>query len=801
MKRAERTTAIILALIILTSSIQLTGCGKNQNTISVGQWLAMVNQAFGMETYQSEIPYFENIPRGSTYFETVQIAIEWEVIDKEQDIDVEEKLNWKTALITLMNVGNFLPADTSEEEKIEYAIEHFDKSIRTYWMKRNIEVDRAVSLLEIAHRQWAGATFDHVTEEVIYKPDVVDFTQEGKEIDNYVIEGNLVKIPRSSAEEIKEGDVYVLPVGEDNFLVQAYKADRVYQDEEYLYIENSTEELGLEDVAEEIFVEETYMPTMEKAIIYDGNGNILSVGAALSPVSYTEDGSPVYAANLPRADEEGYRFEHTADVKKTIKVDGYDVGYEFGKSGNFYFKASISSQEESKSKTTKLKTTASAEISNLEITNEIDWGLFKGLKSASLKVNYRTAIKGAIEASYKPPAMIVAPYNNGNGKFWSNLKRSYLKSETDKGAKTIKIASVDVYSIGLARACLDVNLKIEADGSFSVTITESGTKGIEYRNGNVRVINDSTRNTDVQLEGSIELTGGIGPAIYLIGLKEKVIGAQIRIGIGGEGRIATHLADPEMHLIDEMDFGEETSAPFIALNSAEITTDSATIEAIAQARGGVYKGTASEIPLHADVCIDIGAYFILRLELESNGLVGDLIGGGKSWELLGKDNARLFSMHVGNFDWALAWANKKVGWNVGTAACTLKYVPFDSEGDAKDEEALEDEKENPGDSGDTEDGQHIEMDGEMIVLDSVMLTASTGENQRIVIKKIPEGYTPDDLQFQSGDEKVVTVDENGNFIGVSEGSTVITISTKDGKYKAYCAVTIFDNEKVEFTPM
>lgn len=803
MRRISRKLTIVLVLVMLLSAIPLTGCGEKKDTISVGQWLALVNQTFGMESYQQETPHFENIPKDSPYFATVQIAAEWEVIDTTKPIEIEAELTWGSALVTLVNVGNFLPVDTPEEEKIEYAIEHFDNTIRTYWMKSSIEVDKAIYLLGIAHDQWAGATFDHVIEEVTYKEDVVDLTQEGTEVDNYIIEGNLVKIPISSGVELKEGDVYVLPGGADRFVVQAYKAEQVYQDEEYIYVENSPEELGLEDVAEELFVEETYMPTMDKSIVYDGNGNILSVGADLAPVSYREDGSPVYARRLTERGDQNYSFTNlAAPVKKKIQVGEYEVTYEFSKSGSFYFKASVEAGASSKSEAAKLKTTASAEISNVKITNEIDWKLFRGLKSASLKLDYQTELKGEIEATYEPPELIVAPYNNRNSNFWTNLKNASLKSRTDKGAKTIKIASVDVHSIGVARVCLDINLKIEANGSFTVLVTESGTKGVEYKNGNLRVINDSTKNTNVELEGSIELTGGIGPALYAFGLKKKIIGAQIRIGVGGESRIATHLADPERHLLDEMDFGEEVPAIFTAFDSAVITTDSATIEEIARSRGGLYKGEISDnISLHVDTCIDLAAYFILKIDFAGDCLAGGLLGGGKSWDIFGKNNAKLFSIHVDNFDWASAWANKKVGWNVGKADCTLQYVPFDTEEEPKDAENSETESQNVEEQNDGEDGNHIEMDGDMIVLDRVMMTVSVEGKSNIIVTKIPAGYTPEDLQFKSSNEKIVTVDTKGNFMGIAEGSAIITISTKDGKYKAYCAVTILSEENFEFTPV
>lgn len=804
MKKKNQKIAAILIISILISSISFSGCGESQENISVGQWLSLVNQTFGMESYQSDTPYFDNISQDSSYFDTVQTAAEWDVIDTAWDINVDEMLTWNMALLTLVNVGNFTPEDTSEEDKIEYAIEHFDNSIRNYWMKRYIAVDKAIFLLGIAHEQWAKATYDHVIEEVTYQENVLDLTGEEINLEGCIIEDNLIKIPVSSGVVLEAGQVYVLPADREHFGVQAYKADKVYQDEQYIYIENSSDEMTLEDVAEEVFVEETFVPAMDKAIVYDGNGNVLSVGSALSPVSDTKAGENRYATNLLAGGEE-YRGEKLANTqKKEIKVDGFTIYYEYAKSGSFYFKAGAESDNLLDSSDIKMKAKVSAEISNLEVTAKVDWGIFKGLKSAMLKLDYQTKLSGGIESSFKPPEMVFAPYDNRNSSFWTNLKGSSLKSRTAKGAKTIKIASMDIYSIGVARVCLDINLRVEANGSFTITVTESGAKGLEYKNSNLRVINESKKDTDAQLKGSIELTGGIGPALYVIGLKKKIIGAQIRVGVGGEGSVTVHLADSEMHLIDEMDFGNDSPEAFTGMSSASITAASSTIEAVAKTQGGFYESTVeANVLLHADVCVDIGVYFILKIQVDGDSYATGMIKELKKaeWEIFGKKNAKLFCMHVDNWDWTAAFANMKIGLGIGGAPCMLQYMPFDKDQDAEETEADEAETENAGESNEQAGEQDVEAKGDMIVLDSVMLAVAPEEKSSIVVLRVPGGYSLGDLRFQSSNEKIVAVDVKGNLTGISEGSAIVTISTSDGKYKTYCAVTVLSGDSLTFTPV
>ncbi|MCM1190296.1 MAG: hypothetical protein NC541_13500 [bacterium] len=811
MNRTNRRTAIILAITIFFSSISFSGCGEEPETISLGQWLVLVDQTFGMNSYQSDTPYFENISETDTYFDAVQIAAEWEVIDTEQPIDVEEILTWNTALITLVNVGSFLPVDTAEEDKIEYAIEHFDKSIRTYWMQRDIEASKAVALLGIAHEQWVGATYDHVIEEVTYKDDVVDLTKEEIKTDGYTVEDGIVKIPVSSGVELKAGEVYVLPVGENRFTVQAYKAENVYQDGEYIYIENSSDELTLEDVAEELFVEETYEPTMDRAIIYDAEGNIMSVGSELLSAFRTEDGdSGRFRLAGGKVQDCGLGILDNMKIKQTFTIEGYEITCEIVPDGKFDFKATVKSgnlleSEDKKlqdSQNAKLQGAISLGISELEITNKVDWGLFKGLKSASLKLNYKTQFSLGFELSGKLMDLVGAPYDNRNGGFPKNFINAPFKTRSDEGAKTIKwktikVASVDLFPKGVARVCIDINLVIGANGSVSVEVTESGVKGLEYKNHNLRVINESTKNTNAQAKGSIEMTLGAGPALYVFGLKKSIIGIQGMGGVRIEAKVTTHLADSEMHLIEEMSIEDIAPEIITTWTSAIITAEVPVIMQIAQERGGIYRNEGESVTLHWDLCVDITEYFVLKIELTDKSLVSDVLSGKITTKF--ESNVKLFSMHVDNGDWSSAWASKKTGWNTDSAACTLKYIPFDGEESAEKEEAAESEKVEI--AADTGSDRHVTVEGDMIVLDSVMLTIMTEEKTGIAVTKIPEGYTWEDLQFKSGDEKIVLVDDAGNLTGVAEGSAIVTVSTKDGKYKSYCAVTVLADNTFEFSPI
>lgn len=76
-----------------------------------------------------------------------------------------------------------------------------------------------------------------------------------------------------------------------------------------------------------------------------------------------------------------------------------------------------------------------------------------------------------------------------------------------------------------------------------------------------------------------------------------------------------------------------------------------------------------------------------------------------------------------------------------------------------------------------------------------------GKSELLKIESLPDGYHVTDLVFTSSDESVATVDDAGRITGVSKGSCVIKVSTKDGKYSQICALSILASYDVEFTPL
>lgn len=789
----KRIISIVLLIATLLSfATPLAGCtGESEPELTVGQWLLMINDAFGMQSYIEEKPYFENIPATNSYFATVQTAAEWDVIDRNASIDVKKMLTWETALVTLVNAGNFIAADSDNDDKISYAIENFDNTIRDYWMNRNIQYQKAVVLLAMAQEKWAKKTFDTRNEKLKYREGVKNFTDVPSVADNYFIEGDTTVIPNVDECDLAVGDVYILPSNANSIGTKAYKVTDIIREDGKIVITNS-DDVDLYDIAEEMFVQETIVPSISNAVIYDAYGTPLNGNVETVVKQYSTDNGRL-VDNLVSCNNTNLSTLASTKMKHEFKVDDWVVELSYQLDEKLNLKVAVGKSNEEKGTNWKF----GAGISNVKVTNEIDYKMFN-LNYASVRVDYESEIFFEAGVKDKLVDQVAAPYNNGNGKGLTNLKKTFedrfknpfKDKETGKGAKTIKLCSIDVWSVGVARVCLDINFQIAVDGTFKITLTSHDSKGVEYRNNNIRFINSNNSDLDIEVKAKIEATFGIGPALYTIGLKKAIIGVQGKIGAGASVSVTIHLVDSENHLIEEASSDGIPPEAYRTLMEADISTDIESIQRAAEAQGGTYFAEVSgEIKLHTDVCINIALYRILRIEITDSSYAADLLGkSGKiktSIEFWGEKNSKFAYAHIEDYDFIAGFSNAVYGSAAANVdQCTKKYKPFDNATEGTTEETT---------------GDSI-LVGDQILLSEIRANIEVGQKYYIIVQQIPEGYNVKDLKLSVEDTKVASVDD-GVVVGKNPGSTVIAVFTSDGKYYAYCALTVTENSELEFQPL
>ena len=92
-----------------------------------------------------------------------------------------------------------------------------------------------------------------------------------------------------------------------------------------------------------------------------------------------------------------------------------------------------------------------------------------------------------------------------------------------------------------------------------------------------------------------------------------------------------------------------------------------------------------------------------------------------------------------------------------------------------------------GGSGETPAAEKVAVTG--VSLSKTELTLTVGKNETITATIKPTNATTQDVTWATSDSKIAKV-SNGKITAVAEGEATITVTTKDGNFKAECVVTV-----------
>ncbi len=80
-----------------------------------------------------------------------------------------------------------------------------------------------------------------------------------------------------------------------------------------------------------------------------------------------------------------------------------------------------------------------------------------------------------------------------------------------------------------------------------------------------------------------------------------------------------------------------------------------------------------------------------------------------------------------------------------------------------------------------------------VSLDQTSLTLKPGDTSPLVATVEPSGAKDASVTWESADTSIATVDENGRVTAIAKGVTTITVTTKEGTFKATCKVVVSED--------
>lgn len=378
-----------------------------------------------------------------------------------------------------------------------------------------------------------------------------------------------------------------------------------------------------------------------------------------------------------------------------------------------------------------------------EVSKELPHGeeLYASLKFNGIHVSYswsstRDNVKGAyftVECHTQEDIGIrIESYKKLYGdlskldphEFLNSMRTLFKEASTEAIEVPICTVRIPIANLPDITVKAQLLLKIYAGGRAQFTLFQNHLAGMEVRNGSPRLIHEYDHDETANLRSELTATGAVRFAFDLF--KKSMMDISLEAG-------ASCAAVPVLHLYDEEGNHETYTESFSPDAADELAAGNPDIL----------------------VCTDINAWWVLKIELNSDKSVLHKFGLSRTFNILDSDNSSIFPggrVHMENFSIV--------------PSCTRKERIKDTKAE---EEVITSDK---------------------LIIDAYAKAVHIGNAKQITITGMPSGYAQSDIVFSSSDSSIASVDQSGNVTAHASGSAIITISTKDGKYYAKCNILV-----------
>ncbi len=661
-KKSKAVISVVLVMCILlgTVSCVLFAGPSKKEAVTMGQWVELITNYFGIENYTAEKPYFKNIEKDNPMFSSFQAVAELGIIEPSDKITTETPLKWNEALISLVTAIGFLGDEVSDKDKINYAIENIDNSFKKYKGLRYITLEEATPLLQRAKELWETRTFEERVEEITYKDGVKDFS--ASETIKYTSNKNTVVCTSNDLDGLKMGDIYVLPANERS-VASINKVKSISKTDGKTVVVNDesfADDEALECIEDYVLQETQAFDYTQIVGVYDEAGNSLlpeDNELEANAVESVRNCTPTYMVYKPSSSDA--RVEQTGVFDKIepeleIKTDdGLSGKISFSKDGVSFAVEQELSKNEVGNQETEVIAFVNGTIEDINITNDIK--IKK--KEVYVRVDYESKIEGGVKAStktdlisdegedyHKPLADVIGYFNQSIEEFGliadekTGSTEFYICRITITGAQ--KLGSVDFIIKG----------QVDVSGEVKIVVEIDGSKGVDYRNGVFKYIKEKKQTEKFIAEGKFEVTVGPGIGVYLLD-KIDVFEFVIEFGVGAEVKRTVHLVDEYENVYVSHNANIDAKCAELFVQKKMSITSEEVKSHFGVGKYNIDKN-AKEVNLYNKVCYDWAVYPIVKISVSEKCLVSKLVkkvaeeiaDEGKislSIEIVGKDDVSL----------------------------------------------------------------------------------------------------------------------------------------------------------------
>ncbi len=209
-----------------TESAAVVDDGDN---VTTEEWVILVAQKFGFNSYISSSPYFEDVKDDSNIFPYVQTMVENEILDAVSGkFGADEEISQKSALIQLSKIygdtyieNRFEKDELTEEDYINFAIENIGINLTA--IEDGFTYTEATDAINKTWEHYLSKEYGNF-EKIEYTENVIDLSS----VEDYVYENNTVLV--STEQEITEGKVLIFATKDEYKSLIALKVTAVEKD-------------------------------------------------------------------------------------------------------------------------------------------------------------------------------------------------------------------------------------------------------------------------------------------------------------------------------------------------------------------------------------------------------------------------------------------------------------------------------------------------------------------------------------------------------------------------------------------
>ena len=519
MHRVCRCSVILQAVTAILATV-LSGCAAPPAaTMTLGEWITLLDQKAGLSAAEAGEPYFLNVPESSPYYEAVQAAVEWEVLDGSVPFDPYQVLTREWTAYTLMNLSE---RDVKQDTNIsirDLSTSMFPKHVSASVAHGLLSLDRHDRFLprEPIDRTEAlnclSVIAGQIDRRTAFEPHLdyefseeAEFTEEEPEVLDPE-ENTAVFRPDAAVET---GQYFTS--GDPAQPEAVYRIQKTEEKEDGIHA--IIEPAKAEDVFSAIDAAETFEVDFTKAKIIDAiDGTVI------------QDSDTLMDFTTPAA-------LRSFGYEKTHEINGYHISYSVSATG---IKAEVTK-----------KTKNGLEVfGNLQISSvkpSYRWKTENGtIQDGYFTMEFQSAENlGASIDSYRKLYGDFSKVEPGN--FLGTI-RNLFQEHADPADITLPLAKIviPVPSQPLLTLLMQLELTIRAEGKAQLALSQDNCIGMEIRNGHMRRIGHSDMNAQAMLQADTALLGGVKMAMKLAGMSI----ADMKTEAGAKAK-----ADALVHLYD-----------------------------------------------------------------------------------------------------------------------------------------------------------------------------------------------------------------------------------------------------------